>query len=326
MKNKFNHKPNTLAIIGNGFDLSHGYHTLYSDFVRAYADSEVLSTFESYCETELPGSTWYNFENNIRELTQKLFLQSLSEDCDYEVNMALVRDVNKIFTELKILLADYLKKEISSKPLIKKDCISEYLNDASVAVNFNYTSTAEAYTKNVIYVHGSLRENDILLGYDDRDESCLVQYNYMRWYKEFEREALDFRRSLKKCPFINEKSQRYRKLINSLESYQMSEIQGRGLDDETSALIPHFRKIDRFVKYHREHYSIPEINCKSIRTVAVLGHGIEADRVYLNRILSKCDKIEQIVIYRHEKETDEEFSKKTDFLRNYCNNIISTTY
>ncbi len=326
MKNNLKRKPQTLAIIGNGFDLNHGYKTNYSDFANSRKASKVLSEFEAYCKEELPERTWHDFENNIRELTQKLFLQSYEAGVDYEENRARVKDVNNIFAELQVLLADYLKKEIDSKPLIKKDGISQYLNDEAVALNFNYTRTAEAYTKNVIYVHGSLRENYILLGYDSREEACLAEYDDMRWYKEFEREALELRRSLRRCPFIRTKGKRYCELTDALEAYQATEISGRGSDDEAASLIPHFRKIDRFVKHHREQSLLRGIDCKSIKTVAVLGHGIEADRVYLDRILSKCDKIEKIVIYRHEKETDDEFSEKSAFLRNYSDNIISIAY
>lgn len=318
--------PATLAIIGNGFDMNHGYDTRYSSFAEANEGAPAMAVFESYCGKELPGRTWYDFENNIRDLTEKLFLQSYDEEHDYDENRKRVKELKDAFTGIHVLLTEYLRKEISSKPLTKKACIRKHLNNRAVAVNFNYTDTAEAYTDNVIYVHGSLKENDILLGYDYREEACLAEYEDMRWYKEFEREALAFRRALRKCPFITPGSKIYSDLTDALESYQIWDNSGRGLQEEASDFLPYYRLIDRFVKRYRKYASIPNIDYKHIKTLAVIGHGVEADRVYLDRILSKCVNLEKVVLYRHEKEDDSEFKKRASFFRTYCSNIRYIKY
>lgn len=326
MKIIINRRPDTLAIIGNGFDLNHGYDTLYSSFAKANEGSPALAIFESYCGKELPGRTWYDFENNIRDLTEKLFLQSYDEEHDYEENRKRVKELKGAFTEIHTLLKEYLKNETSSKPLIKKDCIRRYLNSRAVAVNFNYTDTAEAYTDKVIYVHGSLKENDILLGYDYRDEACLAEYEDMRWYKEFERESLAFRRALHKCSFITPESKIYNDLTEALESYQIWDNSGRGLEEEAPDFMPYYRLIDRFVTRYRKHRDIPKVDYNRIKTLAVIGHGVGADRVYLGKILSKCVNLKKVVIYRHEKESDSEFKERAEFFRAYCDKIFYIKY
>ena len=66
----------TLAIIGNGFDLAHGYKTSYEAFSEN-TNAESLKKFKSYCDNESEIETWYNFEENIlqkyrRDKSQKM--------------------------------------------------------------------------------------------------------------------------------------------------------------------------------------------------------------------------------------------------------------
>ena len=58
---RFGSKKNykTLAIIGNGFDIAHGYKTDYRSFVEK-TSNQSLDAFRSYCEDEDSITTWYS--------------------------------------------------------------------------------------------------------------------------------------------------------------------------------------------------------------------------------------------------------------------------
>jgi len=73
-------RPNytTLAIIGNVFDLAHGYDTTYRSFVER-TRSEVLDEFRQMCDDE-GITTWYDFENNIKELSLNLYQKAIMGD------------------------------------------------------------------------------------------------------------------------------------------------------------------------------------------------------------------------------------------------------
>jgi hypothetical protein len=258
-------------------------------------------------------------------LTHKLFLQAYDENQDYGENRNKVKELSDLFSELSILLIDYLKKEISSKTFEQKDSIKKKLDSETIAINFNYTDTANKYIKNVINIHGSLKENDIILGYDYRDEPCIAEYEDMCWSKNFCREGLALRRFLRKRnKFISSKKQKT--LISSLESYHQWENTGRGIDHEIEKSIPSYRFIDRFISKQRDNSQIDRINYSKIDTIIVLGHGVEADRVLLEKILSKCNAINEVIIYRYEGESDEEYGRKKEFFKTYCKNITEVFY
>ncbi len=315
----------TLAIIGNGFDIAHGYHTGYQSFVEN-TSSPSLDIFKAYCQNESSIKTWYLFEENIRTLTGNLFAQSYSEDCDYDANRAEVSHLRDVFKEIHDLLIHYLDREIKSKPVTKLPAVKKYLKPKTKVINFNYTGTAEAYTKNIFYVHGSLKENDILLGYDYRDEPCLAQYEDMCWSKTICREALAFRRFLKSGLGLDPGSSEYEKLISSLEAYQHCENSGRGVDLDLEAVIPDFHLVDHFLQDYKKRRDIPDFDYPKISTIVVMGHGIEADQVFLKKILARCTRLKKVVIYRYHGESDSSFEKKADFFRPYCKKIRCVFY
>ena len=315
----------TLAIIGNGFDIAHNYATCYRSFVDA-TSSESLDIFKEYCDKDESITTWYLFEENINQLTQKLFLQSMNNDHDYEVVKQDRSRLRDVFVDIHNLLLRYLRQETESKPVIKLTSIKKYLKRKTIAISFNYTKVSAAYACDVFHVHGSLAENDILLGYDYRDEACLAGYDDLRWGKNICREALAFRRYLKHDLHLLPDSAEYRERIAGLEAYQHHENSGRGVDDEVESFIPHYQFVDQFVKSYRKQTGIPNINYNKISTLVVLGHGIEADRVFLTRIIKKCTHLKKVVIFRYAGESDDSFNAKATFFKPYCKRVRSIMY
>lgn len=103
----FKKVPHTLAIVGNGFDMNHGYKTDYKSFVQRSNDS-CLQTFKKYCET-VDINTWFSFEESICVLSEKLFQKSIAECCDFDDNRKEVQELTETFIEIHKALKNYLK-------------------------------------------------------------------------------------------------------------------------------------------------------------------------------------------------------------------------
>ena len=316
---------NTLVIIGNGFDMAHGYNTTYKSFIEKISDNN-LDIFKSYCASYDDIDTWYRFEENIQVITNNLGIKAYSESYNYDENRNEITQLKNVFKEIHHLLIDYLSLETNRKPILKLANVEKYLNKKVKVINFNYTKIAEAYTDEVFYVHGSLDENDIILGYDYRHELCLFRYDDMFWSKINCRMALAFRRFLKNKLNLTPSSFAYRQFISSFEKYQHYANSGRGIDEKVETEILNFDVIDRFIKEYKNKDETPEFDYKNITTIVVMGHGIEADKVYLDKIISKCINLEKVVIYRYEGESEDSYKPKVDFFNKYCKNIESMLY
>lgn len=318
-------KDKILAIVGNGFDLAHGFRTDYKSFVAHTADPS-LDRFRELCQNEGGITTWYLFEENIGSLSTQLFQSSMAEDADYDAARGKVAELKDTFQQLHPLLTRYLRDETAKGPVRKLASVKKYLKRKTKVLTFNYTDVVRAYTENIYYVHGSLSEENILLGYDARLEPCLAGYDDIFWSKDIRREALDFRRYLTEERGLEEGSPEYSGLISSMESYQHWGNSGRGIDDEVEAMIPDFSQVDGFFKRRGKRGEVPGVDFGRIRTIVVLGHGIEADRAFLTQMLRKCRHLKKVVIFRYDGESDRSFEEKAAFFRPYCKRIRTAWY
>lgn len=321
----------TLAVIGNGFDLAHGYQTDYHSFIQKMSDKN-LDRFKAYCQKEQEIKTWYDFETNIRILSETLFQQSLAlpDDKKWKKNRKQVQELKTIFQAIHQRLIQYLKKE-TNKPAEKLKSVQPYLNGNTAIINFNYTETETIYLekyfrenssqRKTFHVHGLLKENDIILGYDGLNAACFSQYEDIQWSKDLCREDLAFRRALQK-----KDGETYRRLLSGLQEYRRQENTGKGIDDETEYLIPNFSEIKNLLQDIRNKPAIPKLHYQQIKTVVVLGHGIEADLHFLKRILSACTNLQKIVLFRYKKEPEASIQRKRDFLLPYSQNIQTVFY
>lgn len=320
----FRKTPRTLAIIGNGFDLNHGYKTDYKSFVDS-TESIYLQKFKLYCYNESI-HTWYQFEENICDISEKMFSKSFADNSGSYDKSKELEELTNVFENIHILLKQYLKREMASRPICKNNQIEKYLNKNAIAINFNYTNLAEVYTKSMIYVHGSIEENDIILGYDYRNEPCLAQFEDMQWSKSICRESLAFRRYYLRKRKYNPRSNEYKDLIKGLEEYHFWENTGRGIDDEVKTFIKKYNTIHKFLKKYRKNAIVPKINYKKIETIVVLGHGIQADKVFLKSMIEKCNNLKKVVIFRYNGEEQDSYEDKVSFFKCYCKNIEQEEY
>ncbi len=316
----FGNRNSTLAIVGNGFDIAHGYKTDYRSFVEKTKDA-ALDTFRKMCENEKSIKTWYNFEENIAIIMTNFYSDAVVGVYGYDNVDAERLKIQKMYERINLLLSEYLKNEIKTKEPECIQNIKKYIKNGTPIINFNYTNIARIYSKHIHYVHGSLKEKDIILGYDYKEEPCLSGYSDMYWGKNLRRERLAFNRILRRT-ILPEKGKQT--LINSFEEYQGMRNSGRGIDEESRKELSNFWFINRLFKHQL--IKLPSINYESIHTVVVLGHGIEADQAYLRSIFDKCSQIYRVVLFTYEGEEEKEFKKRKEFLNKFCDNIITEYY
>ena len=82
-------------IIGNGFDMAHGYNTTYESFFKKTSDNN-LDIFKSYCENH-EIKTWYSFEENIQVITNNLGIKAYSDGHNCDDNRKEITRLKKRF-------------------------------------------------------------------------------------------------------------------------------------------------------------------------------------------------------------------------------------
>lgn len=192
-------------IIGNGFDLDMGLPSRYSDFIKSKEWNDAVSGFNIYLQQKdyqahsligqlqmaSQNSQWFDIEEEIHQ-----FIMSHPDNTERDV-----RDIRSEFKAIKKALAIYLKR-ISETFKADENKVAFQLLLAlqrsplsNVEIYFNYT-TPHTYLKKPMYydigkctftfVHGSLKDNDIVLGCDlqegeqvNRQLSFMYKYNML---------------------------------------------------------------------------------------------------------------------------------------------------
>lgn len=207
-------------IVGNGFDLDMGLPSKYSDFIISKEWQDVLKKFnvflqmQDYQEHSLVGqlqlasqnSQWFDIEEEIHK-----FIENHSNLKDLEV-----RDIRSEFDAIKVALTNYLKRITATFTAdnSKASTVLHYrLRESPLTateIYFNYTYPHQ-YIKLPIqpeifnggqhwatFVHGSLRDNDIVLGCDlqegeqvNRQLSFMYKYNQLKKANHIARNILD---------------------------------------------------------------------------------------------------------------------------------------
>ena len=325
-KKKKQNKYNCLAIIGNGFDLAHDYKTSFGDFVK-YSNSTEFETFRTHLKTYCGSDeNWSDLETRIEELTLRVFIENISDDTD--TAHSDIKKINETFEKLHNDLACYLLTETSKKSSRYYKSIKKYLGRKTKILNFNYSNTIEKYSKDIFYVHGSLSEQNIVLGYDYRNEPCLAGYENMLWGKHLGREKLFFHRYLKEDLGISPQNPLYQNLISEYEHIKSLEESGRGLDDEDLNKTEHGGIIRKFIAKRDSNnlFMLPNINYSNIKTVVIIGHSLVADKMFISDIFKKCKNLKKIILFRYDGESDDSFKTKINFLKPHCRFIVEETY
>lgn len=207
-------------IVGNGFDIDMGLPSRYSDFIRSKEWNDAVSGFNIYLQQKdyqnhsliaqlqmaSTNSQWFDIEQEIHR-----FIVSHPDNTERDV-----RDIRSEFEVIKKALTNYLKR-ITSTFTADTSKVSTALHyrmrECPLTVTeiyFNYTYPHQ-YIKLpiqqaifngaqhwVTFVHGSLRDNDIVLGCDlqegeqvNRQLSFMYKYNQLKKANHIARNILE---------------------------------------------------------------------------------------------------------------------------------------
>lgn len=317
-----------IAIIGNGFDMAHGLKTGYNDFIDAQ-DKDTFAEYKAFLE-KYCGNTdgWSSFEERINELTYRCYHCSFDDSQSCDDVFRDVEKINALFADLHRYLSDYLVETVTKGKATKRFSVSWAMRGNIPAISFNYTDTAERYTNRVFYVHGSLKEEEIVLGYDFRDEPCLMTADMMYWSKYLCRERLAFSRYLKEQLHISLSDTTYRECMQDISKMQDLKNSGRGFEEEDWATFHHPDTIRSFYAGNPCAYSdaFTAVDLSTIKKIVVLGHGLSADQHYLKDILSRCPKLKKVVIFAYSGETEGSLNAKKAFFQPYCKKVVTRKY
>jgi len=324
-----------LILIGNGFDLAHNYKTTYKNFADTCV-SPALKTFRNmaykYCKLELSSGCvhWYDFEAMISAITSQWFQEYFSgysnENKDDQVihekeYLNDIAQINSAFSELEVQLREYLLKATKDRKNEKLGSISNEISDNAKVISFNYTDVASRYTDNIYYVHGSLHEESIVLGYPPREDPCLMSTEGTLYAKEQLREYLDFKRFLMSkdmdllCIETEQLLVEMRKQISSLHS-------NRGEYDIRDDLD---KIIKEYMQTHKNSAAQIDIGItlENIEELVIMGHSLKADEDIISEWLTKMQKLRTIRIFTYTGESVKEIEAKKSIFSNW-NFIVET--
>ena len=171
--------PDTLYIIGNGFDLHHGLKTSYLNFRddSVKKKSSVLwnDLLDIYGEAPQNNNLWWkDFENMLGKVDYDSLSKSRNGDA---LGFMKVRNLMK--GKLPPLFGKWIKDVDSQIDASKIELMHE-IDTSSLFFTFNYTLLLDkAYhvkEENVWHIHGSVNHpDDIIVGHD-ADAGQLVKY------------------------------------------------------------------------------------------------------------------------------------------------------
>lgn len=204
-----------LIIVGNGFDLDHELNTEYSGFKEYLLNNQYGDAFslipspsydhhgEEYFDNdelkcflfrEIQGDyddEWKNFEERLAYLDFSESLVSLSELGntdgnewhDAEDNEDNMNNAFRAFSHLTDYFMEWLNDVIDeynadTSSWKTKASFSRLLNTNTNILDFNYTKTVENLYKfnNVKHIHGTLSDEDIILGHSHINRTTTEQF------------------------------------------------------------------------------------------------------------------------------------------------------
>lgn len=204
-------------IIGNGFDLDLGLSSRYSDFIQNKEWKELEKTLSSFPTEE------YLSHSLIRHLQKEAWQKYNWFDIEEEILKFIddhpkcsereIRDIESEFKRLKKALKDYLIRVSDGYKMDEKKLPCRFLKGLAncpkkmVEINFNYTDPQNFLPCQVffhqdsydqIHVHGSLSDEDIVLGCDiqkdrgvNRNLSFMYKYNMLNRANHVARNLLE---------------------------------------------------------------------------------------------------------------------------------------
>ena len=218
--------PDTLYIIGNGFDLHHGLKTSYLNFRDDYVKkkSSILwnDLLDIYGEAPQNDNLWWkDFENMLG----KVDYESLSKLCNGDA-LGVIKVRNLMKGKLPPLFGKWIKDVNSQIDASEIELMNEIDAD-SLFFTLNYTLLLEkAYhvkEDNVWHIHGTIKHpDDIVVGHD-ADAGQLVKYT-QEYNKDQQRISPSYADNINQEALNGAKKVRNRIYLQKDKFYQYSNI------------------------------------------------------------------------------------------------------
>lgn len=174
-----------LFIIGNGFDLAHGYKTSYGTLRKYLSEKEVMvgSFYIPDIFSETSDDDWNNFEELLEDYdfvhwgasyTENIYID---DDKEQDRNMPYNNGLNEYFREISNLLPQKIKKELcifiekeTQNKVSKIEWIRKLFDEESFFINFNYSFLLENIynisENKICHIHGTIfNEGEIIFGH-----------------------------------------------------------------------------------------------------------------------------------------------------------------
>ncbi|WP_084203531.1 AbiH family protein [Psychroserpens damuponensis] len=197
-------------------------------------------------------NNWFDIENSyFSEL--KNIKKSFDNSVDFSSTKIKLERLNRDFEQLKEFLMEYLESIEIAKNSKVDEFLKKIFRDAKnvYIVNFNYTKTIEQYIDlnssktifNINYIHGSIINNDIILGYgNDQNEDYIDIKNteideFLEHFKTFQYLSKNYYERL------------HSEAINSFPSYEIHVI-GHSLGSTDKTLLDEIMNTSKCEKIH----------------------------------------------------------------------------
>ncbi|HPR77771.1 MAG TPA: AbiH family protein [Candidatus Limiplasma sp.] len=324
----------TLAIVGNGFDVAHQYATRYSDFV-ANCNCPAFETFRNlqtkyHIVDDSPQLNWYDFESIINALTLKWFerLIDVEREGNDKERKDVLRDIgrmNRIFDSIAKHLKAYISDVTSTNNGIILPSIEVMVDEETPIISFNYSNIAERYSHSVHYIHGSIKENHIILGYPVRDEPDVIEDEATLFSKDKLRELLRFRRFIA-SKGITPLSHKGKRLLRNYNRQVQFLFGPKGDTDDDFEKLP--RIMQTFLSTSDRFDISALLGCciEEIRRLLIIGHSLMADYDVIDNILDCASNLQEVIIFTYSGETQKDIQKKKKIFQGRNLNIKICQY
>lgn len=272
-----------LYIIGNGFDLYHGFPTRYSNFSEYLQvhNPELLELIQRYYFLENNVDLWANFEENLANLNKEELLEDLSDYLpiissddfsDRDWHSFSIEVQSKVGALTSGLCEEFRQFIIpaTSTPRID-DSIKLSLQNNAKYLSFNYSETLEKYylipQSNITYIHGKANDSSgaIILGHG-------IDPNEFKVEPETPPEGLS-----------DEELEKWYEYMS--DSYDYSYEQG--VDEVYDYFTDSFKDTEQIIKNNSDFFS----SLNDIKHVYILGHSLsEIDMPYFQKIHESLPK------------------------------------
>lgn len=163
-------------IIGNGFDIHHGYHSSFEQYKKwlETAHPNLLTLLKKYIDVS--GEWWKDFERNLAEFNLKTILSDTpSHHFDYHVldpriPPMIMYPANTYFEGIRKEIGNSFQEWIQA---LNSDLSGtrETFKDVNLYISFNYTDTLEKLygvpESKILYIHGkSGRDAELIFGHN----------------------------------------------------------------------------------------------------------------------------------------------------------------